>query len=292
MLGPISKRRSSLCWAAILLGSALACGPTIELETDGSSDATSTPTPTETATTNSNGASADDTGPYGGACGENDTELVGGGPPGPLGYPLGCDPTTDPGINGYRCCSDDPTAAQGLAPDYQGKSIPNAGVPYFSGANNSLSRTGQCIRVVDLAGQGLLEEAAADCPIPCNPTWPGETISDVCGPARFCCQTRAIEPEDCIMDPGTGLFRPVTGDDIVAGLTLWRPEDHATHQDPNGDGCLAVANGNNQSDVFLDCVEQLNVANQRGFCMALAGGQICPHEQPGYVDACEMLNGG
>ncbi|MEM9456774.1 MAG: hypothetical protein AAGF11_21535 [Myxococcota bacterium] len=285
MSGPISRHRDLLHRAGVLLASILACGPTIDLETDGSSA-------TGTATTNSNEASADETGASGAACGLSDTELVGGGPPGPLGYPDGCDPSNDPGINGYRCCSDDPAAAGGLAPDYQDKNISNAGLPYFSGNNNGFSRTGQCIHVAAIAGQGLLEAAAANCPIPCNPTWPGETIADVCGPARVCCQTRAIEPKDCIEDPETGLFRPVTGGDIIATLTNWRPGDHATHQDPNGSGCQALAGGDLQSPFFLDCVEQLNVANQRGFCMGLPAGQACPHEQPGYIDACEMLNGG
>jgi len=267
---------------AVLVG--VACGPTVETETgDGSGTSGD---PSESAS-----ASADETGAPSGVCGEFDTELIGGGPPGPLGYPEGCSPISDPGVNGYRCCSDDPAAIGGAPPDYQGKNIPNADTPYFSGNNNDLSNTGQCVRVTDIAGQGLLEMAATDCPIPCNPAWAADIIDDVCGPARVCCQTRELQPEDCIIDPDTGLHRPVNGNDIGAS-SMWRPSDHATHQDPNGSACLALAGGEVSSSAFQDCVRQLSVADQRGFCMALGAGQLCPGEQPSYMDACEILNGG
>jgi len=55
--------------------------------------------------------------------------------------------------------------------------------------------------------------------------------------------------------------------------------------------CLALGSGDASSGTFQDCVRALSVANQRGYCMALAPGQACPHAQPGYVDACEQLNG-
>ena len=87
------------------------------------------------------------------------------------------------------------------------------------------------------------------------------------------------------------MFRPVDGGDIGV-FTMWRPADHATHQDPNGDGCLGLALGDTSSPVFQDCVRQLSVANQRGFCMQLGQGQACPTDQPTFVDACTQLNGG
>jgi hypothetical protein len=191
----------------------------------------------------------------------------------------------------HFCCSDDPAAVGGAKPNYTGKNIDDGAMPYFSGDNNGLGTAGMCVRVDDIAGQGLVELAAANCPIPCNPTWSEEWIDDVCGSARVCCQTVELEAKDCVIDPADNKYRPVNGDDIGV-LSAWRPNDHATHQDPNGSTCLALAAGDNSSPVFQDCVRQLSVADQRGFCMALAAGQACPTDQPTYVNACTTLNGG
>lgn len=261
-----------------------ACGPTVELDTDSGTEGT-------TQGSADASASADETTtPPSGPCGENDTELIGGGPPGPSGYPPPCNPQQEPGINGYRCCSDDPAAVGGALPAYQGKGI-DGDVPYFSEINNDLSQFGQCVRVGDLQGQGLLAGGVEGCPIPCNPTWSADEVQTVCGASRVCCQTVELQADDCVQDSTTGLFRPVTGDDIGV-LTQWRPVDHDTHQDPNGSACLALAGGDVSGSAFQDCVRQLTVANQRGYCMALGPGQLCPLESPGYVDACEALNGG
>ncbi|MEM9459043.1 MAG: hypothetical protein AAGF11_33000 [Myxococcota bacterium] len=207
-------------------------------------------------------------------------------------YPLvafRCDPRQEDNCpDTHFCCSDDPAAAEGQKPAYVGKNITNASTPYFSGDNNGRSRSGMCVRVDDIAGQGLAEPFALNCPIPCNPTWPEDWIDDVCGVARVCCQTVALETPDCIS--GDDGFRPVTGDDILAERTLWRPSDHATHQDPNGSGCQALAG--EDMDLFFDCLAQLSVADQRGFCMALDATQACPTELPTFVDACTQLNGG
>ncbi|MEX1369011.1 MAG: hypothetical protein AB1Z98_38145 [Nannocystaceae bacterium] len=271
--------------AAAGLGSG--CGPTIELESDsGSGSATSDPMDPTVGP----GESADSSGGQAAACGVGDTELVGGGPPGPLGFPPGCDPRVDPGTNGYRCCSDDPAAAGNGLPAYEGRGIAGA-PPYFADANNDVGRSGLCVDVSQVAGQGLQGTAAIDCPIPCNPTWGSADIATVCGPARQCCQTQELQPADCVEDPDTGRFRPVTGDDIGL-LTQWGLADHATHQDPNGDGCLALAGGDVTSMAFQECARSLSVADQRGVCMQLAPGQSCPHAQSSYVDACEALNGG
>lgn len=189
----------------------------------------------------------------------------------------------------HFCCSDDPAAPMGAKPDYMGKGIDGGETPYFSGMNNALSRSGMCVRVDDIAGQGLIEPAATNCPIPCNPTWDAAWIQDVCGETRVCCQTVELEANDCVQDPSGGGFRPVSGADI-GSLSTWTPGEHSTHQDPNGESCTALAAGN--SSVFQDCVRQLSVADQRGFCMALGPGQVCPTKAPGYVDACTALSGG
>lgn len=196
----------------------------------------------------------------------------------------------------HFCCSDDPAAPDGAKPDYAGKNIDGGEKPYFSGDNNGLGVSGMCVRVDDIAGQGLTEFPAANCPIPCNPTWDEAWIDDVCGPTRVCCQTVEVEAKDCVLDPAEGKYRPVTGNDIGADngmggvITEWKPNNHSTHQDPNGISCLALAGGNSMSDIYPDCVRQLTVADQRGFCMALNGG-VCPTQQVGYVDACDKLNG-
>jgi hypothetical protein len=189
----------------------------------------------------------------------------------------------------HFCCSDDPAAVGGAKPNYAGKNIPDGAMPYFSGDQNPLGTSGMCVRVDDIAGQGLIEVGAANCPIPCNPTWDPAWIDDVCGSARVCCQTVELESKDCTLEDG--MYRPVTGEDIISGVSAWRPSDHATHQDPNGTSCQAFAGGDTGSSVFRDCVAQLSVANQRGFCMALGVGQFCPTEQPGYIDACAALSG-
>lgn len=216
---------------------------------------------------------------------------VGPGEPGPLGFPeTACNPRTS-GMGESRCCSDDPAAVGGALPAYQ--NVPSSGSadPYFAGANNGVGTSGLCVRTGDIpSGSGLFEAAAANCPLPCNPTWDDSDVGAVCGQNRVCCQTREIQPEDCVRDPD-GSWRPATGDDVLAGVTDWRPDRHATHQDPNGNGCTQAV-GTSDGPEFLDCVAQLSVADQRGFCMALQPGEGCPGEIDGYLDACEQINAG
>lgn len=269
---------------ALVLGlvSALGCGPAVGLD-----DATGSATDSS-GTDPTQGDSADETG--GGQCGVGETEVFGGGPPGPLGFPPPCNPSLDPGVNGYRCCSDDPAVAEGQLPAYTGKGIDGA-PPFFADVNNDLSDFGICVDTTQLAGQGLLAAGVEGCPIPCNPTWPVDAVDAVCGPGRACCQTVELQAKDCVQDLDTGLYRPVTGDDIP-DLSLWRPADHATHQDPNGTTCLALASGDSSSETFQSCVRALGVADQRGYCLTLAPGDVCPQAEPSYIDACEQLNGG
>jgi len=190
----------------------------------------------------------------------------------------------------HFCCSDDPAAEDGALPDYAQKNIAGASTPYFSGVNNALGNQGMCVNQDDIpTGSGLLEPGVTNCPIPCNPTWDTDEIDVVCGATRVCCQTTELTQSDCVM--GDDGFRPVTGADI-GGLSDWNPAAHGTHQDPAGTACAGFAGGDQSSPVFLDCIAQLSVADQRGFCMALAPGQSCPTDQPTYVDACTALNTG
>ncbi len=192
----------------------------------------------------------------------------------------------------HFCCSDDPAAEGGALPNYAQKNISGGSTPYFSGINNGLGTSGMCVNRDDIpTGSGLLEPSAINCPIPCNPSWERGEIDVVCGASRVCCQTTELEAPDCVKGESDDEFRPVTGDDI-GGLTDWNAGAHATHQDPAGVACTGFANGDQSSSVFLDCIAQLTVADQRGFCMALAPGQACPTEQPTYTNACAVLNGG
>ncbi len=213
---------------------------------------------------------------------------VGPGAPGPTGFPeTWCNPRAS-GSDAWKCCSDDPAAEGGALPDYLQKNISGGGTPYFSGANNDRGTSGMCVKTSDVpTGSGLLESEAANCPIPCNPTWEQGETDAVCGNSRVCCQTRQLQAADCVQGPDDDAPRPVTGADI-GSVTDWNPGAHATHQDPAGVSCTQLANGDQASPVFVDCIAQLSVANQRGFCMALQPGQACPTEQPTYVDACSQ----
>lgn len=110
-----------------------------------------------------------------------------------------------------------------------------------------------------------------DCPRACNPRWPGRHIVDVCGPDVPCCQTKELLPADCIRDVTTGLWRTMDGRDAEAaalcGDARWG--EGGTHQDPDFAGCEAIADARS-GELFLECVRQLGVADQRGFC----GGDV------------------
>lgn len=278
------------CLALVASASLAACGPGKGGE--GGTESTSVADGTA-----DDGDDADSGGPaFGGEC----SSLPADGPTiapdvlGPSGFPLRCNPRTQAGSGAYTCCSDDPAAEGGALPAYEGKGI-SGGVPLFSGSNNPTSTWGLCVKTADIPfGAGLQEAAAVSCPIPCNPTWAAGDITAVCGDGRVCCQTQQLQESDCVQDIVTGEFRAVTGLDIGATnadgsvVTDWSPGAHATHQDPSGTACTAY--GSNQDPAFADCVAQLSVADQRGFCMALGPGQVCPLAQPSYVDACEALN--
>lgn len=223
---------------------------------------------------------------------------VAGGELGPSGFPPACNPRFDTAQGPYRCCSDDPAAEAGELPAYMGKNI-DGGMPYFAGTNNDLGTWGLCVKTSDIPfGSGLTEPAASNCPVPCDPTWDEGSVDTVCGSGRVCCQTQELQPEDCVVDPVSGQWRPVDGTDIGVmyedgvPITTWAPNSHTTHQDPNGNACLGFAGGDLVSPIFTECIRNLHVTNHRGYCMALGPGQTCPLQQPGYVDACAQLNGG
>jgi len=211
----------------------------------------------------------------------------------------------------YVCCSDDPAALEldaidvEVTPKYTGRG--GVGIPLFSGGNNSLSTSGMCVKEGSVPPAGALADVNAQgCPVPCNPNWGSDDLSDVCGADAICCQTTEIGPEDCILDPelgDSGCWRPVQGDDIEGlgglGATDWGGADHKTHQDPVGMNCgvfvdglpqnILDAKGLTSKDVLRACYRRLGVADSRGYCLGGAG-QICPLAQPAYRDACEQMN--
>ena len=193
-----------------------------------------------------------------------------------------CDPSATATARcpeGYSCCSDDPASFGGPGAE-----------PLFSRARNDASRSGMCVRVDDIAGQGLDEPR--DCPEPCNPTWDDERIDTVCGEMgrRVCCQTVEVHEDDCVLDEVEGRWRPADGRDALASLDGgrgWVPTADSTHQDPDFSECERFA-GDRSSERFRGCVAELTTAKQRGYCMALDAGEACPADE--HLDACEAMN--
>ena len=94
----------------------------------------------------------------------------------------------------------------------------------------------------------------------------------------------------------TGLWRAVTGADIFAqpALTGWGP-GHSTNQDPDALGCATFAGTNSGADpTYVDCLNQLSVANQRGFCNATCPcvEDLCALKNPGAVPTCGAVPAG
>ncbi|GEM_PF-1264617 len=191
----------------------------------------------------------------------------------------------------FMCCSDDPAASGGKNPRYllaQREVGGETGDPIFSGGRNAASTSGMCVRISEIPVTFAIgDPPATNCPIPCNPKWSGSRVNQVCGVGNVCCQTTELHPTDCVNDNGT--WRPAVGSDNGV-LTRWG--DQETSQDTSspgiGAGCTAFAGGDTTSPAYLDCVAQLSVANQRGFC--LPGDVRCPLALPEYLDACECMN--
>lgn len=289
-------------WVVAFAVGGLGCGPSVTdvasdtdpVEDDGDADG------------DDDGAGQDATGApdggviEGGSCAGLDPggPTIGGGEVGASGFPPSCNPRVDGGpVGAYTCCSDDPAAPGGALPNYAGKDVPEAATPFFSGVNNAIGTSGLCVKTAEVPVLSTLEEAAAaGCPIPCDPAWSGPSVESVCGAGHACCQTQEIEEPDCILDPASDKWRPVDGTDIGtkyesgAIVTTWAPGEHGTHQDPGGTGCAQLAGGDPSSATFLDCVQNLHVANHRGVCVALQPGQLCP--LTAKADACTLLNEG
>src|SRR5205085_1305991 len=102
----------------------------------------------------------------------------------------------------------------GELPNFTGKNIPNSSTPLYADDANTAGTSGMCVNRKEIpAGFGLLSPAAANCPIPCNPTWGDSDVETVCGVGRVCCQTVELGEKDCVQTEA-GEWRPVTGADI------------------------------------------------------------------------------
>jgi hypothetical protein len=216
-----------------------------------------------------------------------------------------CDPRQgDNCPDTHFCCSDDPSTADGKLPNFVGKGIAGSSTPLYADTANRAGTSGLCVNTDDIPlNQGLVDPAALNCPIPCNPKWSAGDITTVCGPARVCCQTVEVADKDCVQETDSGTWRPVTGADIctptpsnpcsIVPATNWNNVAHETHQDPNGTVCAAVSGGAGTA-AFNECITHLTVADQRGFCMGLGPGQACPTDPNppiSYRNACVAKNG-
>lgn len=191
------------------------------------------------------------------------------------------------------CCSDDPATIGGKVPNYfkDGTNDSRYGTPLFSDLNNSLSTQGMCVTL------GFDSPLINGCPVPCNPTWDPADIVEICGPTAQCCQTQELDPaKDCILDGDR--WRAATGADVLAQpqRSGWGGQ-HTTNQDPNAAGCKTFATGTPgvepmgeaQNAAFRDCISQLSVANQRGFCYAFGCPcieDVCGQKNADYVPKC------
>lgn len=180
------------------------------------------------------------------------------------------------------CCSDDPATVGGKIPNYMMDGVNNEkyGGPLFSDNNNALSTQGMCVQL------GFDSFLSNGCPTPCNPTWDAPVIAEICNGAQ-CCQTQELDPnKDCILDGG--VWRTVNGQDILDQKSMWGPA-HSTNQDPSADGCKVFAQEN--VDSLRDCIRQLSVADQRGFCYANGCPcieDVCAMKNPGNVPRCPV----
>jgi hypothetical protein len=242
-----------------------------------------------------------DTGGSGGAaeCQTADQQVF----PTPTGFPAACDPSLGNAPEGFLCCSDDPAAVGGVLPRYLGRYADQVetDTPFHAGVNNARSRHGICLQAEWIPpGAGLVDPGAEGCPVPCNPNWGTDEVGKICGAGAICCQTQELQAADCVLDVGLECWRPAVGTDIadntVSGDNFppgsgdpWAADTHATHQDPGGNQCDAFAAGD--QNLRTDCFFNLNVADQRGLCLALSPSvQFCPLAQPGYIDPCEQRN--
>ena len=189
----------------------------------------------------------------------------------------------------YTCCSDDPAAQGGKLPAYRGVATSATfGTPIFSENNNPISSQGMCVQASAIANP-----LTNGCPVACNPTWSAADIDTVCGGVS-CCQTEEVDPEKDCFQGGDGVWRAFTGADILTGATGWGNK-LATNQDPSAMGCATFAGNADVNDpTFADCLNQLSVANQRGFCNDTCPcvEDLCALKNPGAVPKCSAAPAG
>lgn len=236
-------------------------------------------------TSTTTGPTSDSTGLPPDSASDSAPGVTTGGLENPSGF---CSPAAqDPGAcpAEYICCSDDPATIQGRLPNYfNGLNDTEYGTPIFSAANNVLSYSGQCVDTGEFASP-----LANGCPVPCNPTWSGADLDQICGLGAVCCPFRQVDPaKDCVIDPMTQQWRSVHGTDI-GPLTSWGSA-HTTNQDPAGKSCDAFASGGGtlDSEALLDCYAQLTVADRRGFChqSCPCHEDLCDQKNPGWTPRC------
>lgn len=188
----------------------------------------------------------------------------------------------------YLCCSDDPSAADGLVPDYESLALPDGvgSSPLFAGDRASWSAWGQCT----IKGFEERNSDLGGCPRPCNPRWSAERIALVCQrPGDLCCPTIPTQATDCVFVDGR--WRAIRGSDL-ASPEAWIVDEPGTRQDPALDGCgdWATVDGRHDVSRFADCVKQLSAADQRGFCVPDTEGSCPGSEAIETVDPCEARN--
>jgi len=260
--------------AAIVLVFMMGCTERVTMDTDASTGATDT------------GSASDPSNPSDPSDPSDPSAPTTGDLDNPSGFcsPQAQDPALCPAD--YICCSDDPATTQGRLPNYNTQTLNDKyGLPIFSADNNVLSYSGQCVDIGEFP-----TPLANGCPVPCNPTWSETQVADICGVGTSCCPFQTVDPlKDCVIDPETSRWRAVRGSDIPA-LTPWGSA-HTTNQDPQGKSCEFFASGGGgevNMDVFVDCYEQLTVADQRGFCYAACdcAEDPCDMKNPDWVPRC------
>jgi hypothetical protein len=246
-----------------------------ETDSDGPTSSTSSPTTLEvTSTLGPTTTSPTTTTPTTTGSTTDDVPEVHAGPCKPIDGDAGC-PVE------HVCCSDDPATSQGRLPNYfqDGKVDDVFGSPLFSSINNELSHWGFCIDVGEFPSP-----FANGCPVPCNPTWAPDQVEQICLGSQ-CCPFTAVDPDkDCILVDGR--WRTARGQDIIDKLTAWG-DVHATNQDPFAESCDLLANGD--QDALIDCIRQLTVADQRGYCFGFACPcveDVCDQKNPDWVPRC------
>jgi hypothetical protein len=157
------------------------------------------------------------------------------------------------------------------------------GTPIFSGNNNPLSTSGMCVET-----GGFTSPFPNGCPVPCDPTWDAVDAAEICGTTSKCCQMQELDAtKDCVLDPATtsGARSPAPTflQARPRGARCTRPT--RTRSAPTACCSRRAAAAPVAMEAFDDCLDQLTVADQRGFCYD-------PNKCPCIEDVCAMKNPG